>query len=305
MTIKHSLLTTVLLSKIELIIFRDDLNHPTVSGNKLYKLAPNIRFAKVSGCNSILSFGGPYSNHLHALAWACKESGLRSFGAIRGELHDCLTPTLKDCLKWGMQLIPLSRSGYRESQQMLSSYAEPCLAKELNLEPALQALVNGNNALVLPEGGSNIAAIESLAKAYRDVLKAKELAGVTHAICATGTGATLAGLYQAAPDGVDVIGMQAVAEQDATIERVRVWLGSEAPRLSIEESHLGRFGKISPALIEFIDEFEAQHGIPLDPVYTGKAMFKLSEMLAAGYFKSTDKILFVHTGGLQGKRAPS
>ena len=123
-------------------------------------------------------------------------------------------------------------------------------------------------------------------------------------MCATGTGATLAGLYKAAPDSIDVIGVQAVAEGDATLARIQGWLGAKetVPRLTIQEGHLGRFAKIPAKLMTFIHDFERQYNIPLDPVYTGKVMFKLSNMIEAGYFNSEDKILFVHTGGLQGKR---
>lgn len=293
--------TSLSLSGIEIIVFRDDLNHVTVSGNKLHKLAPNIEAAKAANCSRVLSFGGPYSNHLHALAWACKESGLDSVGVVRGELHSSLTQTLIDCQNWGMQLIPSSRSDYREYQEVLSSFTEPCLASELNLP----LLGNSSKTLVVPEGGSNKVAIESLAKAYSDVFNSTEVIGVTHGVCATGTGATVTGLYQAAPEHVDVIGMQAVAEQGATLDRVQGWLGGHTKGLMIEESHLGKFGKIPSALIEFIEEFEAQYSIPLDPIYTGKAMLKLSQMIAAGYFKATDKILFIHTGGLQGKKTIS
>ena len=296
------MLTTLSLSGIELIIFRDDLKHPTLSGNKLHKLAPNIDFAKAKRCTSILSFGGPYSNHLHALAWACKESELQSIGVVRGELTASLTPTLEDCRNWGMQLISLPRPDYREYQEMLSSFTEPCLANELSLEPELQVLGEGKQTLVIPEGGSNLIAIQSLANAYGHVFREQMPYDITHAVCATGTGATLAGLHQAAPQHVEVIGMQAVAEHGATLRRVQNWLGSNSARLTIKQSHLGRFGKITARLTEFINTFEDQHGVPLEPIYTGKALFKLTEMARSGYFKKTDKILFIHTGGLQGKR---
>ena len=127
-------------------------------------------------------------------------------------------------------------------------------------------------------------------------------------MCATGTGATLAGLYKAAPDSIDVIGVQAVAEGDATLARIQGWLGAKdssnliVPRLTVQEGHLGRFAKMPTELMTFIHGFEMQYNIPLDPVYTGKVIFKLSNMIKAGYFNSEDKILFIHTGGLQGKR---
>jgi len=105
-----------------------------------------------------------------------------------------------------------------------------------------------------------------------------------------------------------VIGVQAVAECDATLARIQGWLGAKGssnlivPRLTIKEGHLGRFAKMPAELMIFIHDFEMQYNIPLDPVYTGKVMFKLSKMIKAGYFNSEDRILFIHTGGLQGKR---
>jgi len=95
-----------------------------------------------------------------------------------------------------------------------------------------------------------------------------------------------------------------VAEGSATLERIENWLGGGSERLTIEEGHLGRFGKMPSELTTFIDDFENQYSIPLDPVYTGKLMFKLFKMIELGYFKATDKVLVIHTGGLQGKSKP-
>lgn len=286
----------------ELCIYRDDLNHPTVSGNKLHKLSPNIEFAKANGCREILSFGGPYSNHLHALAWACLDAGLSSVGAVRGELDESLTPTLNDCQKWGMKLIALPRKDYRYYQEVLSNVKKPCMACDLDLGAITQGLAQLDNTLIVPEGGSNVLAIESVADAYRDIFRQVECQGVTHVVCATGTGATLAGLCKAAPEHVKVIGMQAVAEGNATLKRINTWLGYKPSRLDIIEAHLGRFGKMPPMLLEFMEQFESQYHIELDPIYNGKAMLKLMQSIDAGDFKSVDKILFIHTGGLQGKR---
>lgn len=293
------MLNSISLLGVEILVYRDDLKHAVVSGNKLHKLAPNIEIAQSRNCSAILSFGGPYSNHLHALAWASKESGLASIGVIRGELHENLTPTLRDCRNWGMRLIPCQRKDYRDYQEMLSGFTEPCLAKEVQIDCFG---IDANATLVIPEGGSNMLAIDSITKAYTQVLRSEKCTNITHAICATGTGATLAGLYQASPEQVQVIGVQAVAEQGATLRRIQEWLGEKTPRLKLEEGHLGGFGKIPKELAEFIDDFEARHHIPLDPIYNGKALFKISNMIAAGKFKKTDRILYINTGGLQGKR---
>lgn len=296
------MLTTVSLFGINVLVFRDDLNHQTLSGNKLHKLTPNIQIAIEHDCSNVLSFGGPYSNHLHALAWACKEAGLQSIGVVRGELATSLTPTLSDCQQWGMQLIPLSRKQYRVYQELLQQAPEACLLNQLNFTQISEKVECSNKTLVVPEGGSNLVAINSLRNAYARVFDAVQGQGVTHAVCATGTGATLSGLYQAAPKQVEIIGMQAVAEQGATLRRIQNWIDFTPARLTIEECHLGGFGKIPSEIIEFIDEFERLYGVPLDPIYTGKAIYKLSKMIESGRFKQSDKILFIHTGGLQGKR---
>ena len=300
---------SLLINNINVIIARDDLNHATVSGNKLHKLTPNIELAKNRKCSTILSFGGPYSNHLHALAWACKENNLNSIGIIRGELQQNLTPTLRGCKEWGMHLYSCSRIDYRAYQEELALLDTPVLLGHDSLidnesiAKLTQALPHSaKGILVIPEGGSNVIAIESLASTYRNVFSLGECKGVTHAMCATGTGATVAGLSLAAPNHVKVIGVQAVSEGSATLERIQSWLRQTPNNLTIVEGHLGGFAKTSPALLESIDEFEAAHNVPLDPIYNGKVIFKVSRMIAEGKFKPSDVILLIHTGGLQGKR---
>jgi 1-aminocyclopropane-1-carboxylate deaminase len=286
-------------SESQLLIYRDDLSHPIISGNKLHKLKPNITFAKSQGYDAILSFGGAYSNHLHALAWACKIAGLASIGLVRGELHSELTPALSDCKKWGMQLLPIERKTYRNIQKTLLAGGTASLV-DAGLPNSLAEIAQ--NSLVLAEGGSNLLAIESVAQAYRPIFSDPQYKNITHAVCATGTGATLAGLYKAAPEGVKVIGIQAVAEGDATIDRIRNWLGNELSNLSVVAGHLGGFAKTPNELLEFMEEFETEHNIPLDPIYNGKVMFKLTQMAKQDYFAKTDRVLVIHTGGLQGLR---
>jgi len=156
---------------------------------------------------------------------------------------------------------------------------------------------------VIPEGGGNALAIDSLANAYKPLFEGQNF---THAVCATGTGATVAGLRKAAPKQVSIIGVQAVAEAEATLERIKHWLGNSVERdygkLNIVEGHLGGFAKMSAELLNFIAEFEQQNNIPLDPVYNGKVLFALSKMFDIEKLGGNDKVLVIHTGGLQGKR---
>ena len=280
-------------------IYRDDLNHYKVSGNKLHKLAPAIKQAKEKGCSTLLSFGGPYSNHLHALAWASKDNNLSCVGLIRGELHSGLTPTLRDCQDWGMRLISLDRKMYRTLQEtFIERKGEQKVQSYLN--ELLEWLPN--DTLVIPEGGSNLRAIKSLANAYRPIFAENKYKGITHVVCATGTGATVAGLYEAAPKHVKVIGVQAVSEGTATHQRIHNWLESDGSRISIIPGHLGKFAKTTPELLEFIAEFERIYDVPLDHVYNGKVLYKLNQMAAEELFLPSDQLLVIHTGGLQGAR---
>ena len=290
------------ISDVPVVVLRDDLNHPIVSGNKLHKLSPNIKYAKANYCDAILSFGGPFSNHLHALAWASKEVGLSSIGIVRGELHKELTPTLQDCQSWGMKLIACPRQEYRQYQATLSSLPEPYMANEVQLNSYISKL---KNTLIIPEGGSNVTAIDSLKQAYQTALNSQQCRDISHVICATGTGATVAGLILSAPKHVEVIGVQAVAEGDATLKRIKAWGVNIKQNVRIEPGHLGGFGKIPKELIKFISDFEAHHNIPLDPIYNGKAMLKLSQLIAEQRLGPNSKVLFIHTGGLQGKRSKS
>ena len=303
---------SILVNDINILIARDDLNHGIISGNKLHKLKPNIELAINKGYRAMLSFGGPFSNHLHALAWACKENKLKSIGVVRGELHQKLTPTLQDCKNWGMQLIPCSRKHYRAYQDDLALVDGPLMLNRIS--PPENSLVDRlvhlapnltEDTLVIPEGGSNLLAIESVAAAYRPLFDLAQCKSVTHAICATGTGATVSGLSLAAPKHVEVIGVQTVAEGAATSERIQDWITKQSKKPTIEEGHLGGFAKTPAALMEFIDEFEARHNIPLDPIYNGKVMYKVSNMITEGEFKQSDVLLIIHTGGLQGKRSKS
>lgn len=282
----------------KLQFYRDDLNHPIVSGNKLHKLAPSLALAAAQGHNSVLSFGGPYSNHLHALAWASREKQLISHGIVRGELHQELSPTLKDCEAWGMRLYPMARKLYREIQHALQN-------DHHGVKDQLLAQVSDlpQDIFVIPEGGSNQMAIDSLARAYRPIFSDPQFQNVSHVICATGTGATVAGLSKAAPDHVQVIGIQAVAEGPATEERIRIWLGKTITNLQIIEGHLGGFAKTPTELLDFIQHFESIYNIPLDPIYNGKVMFTLLALAKQGFFAPSDELLVLHTGGLQGKRA--
>ena len=285
----------------QFLIHRDDLNHAQISGNKLHKLKPSIAAANKNNADVLVSFGGPFSNHLHALAYAGHIHGFKTVGIIRGELQKKLTPTLVDCETWGMSLIGVTRSVFRLCRDQIDYGSQSqAISDATNLIPELNSL---RNAYLIPEGGSHQDAIASLKAAYQHVLKRQKYLEITHAVCSTGTGATVAGLSLAAPPNVKVLGIQAVAEGEATIERIRSWLNHHPSNLSILPGHLGGFAKTPDRLLSFIAEFESQRDIPLDPIYNGKALFHLQHLFDNNYFKVDDRVLVIHTGGLQGRRS--
>ena len=273
---------------IKLSVWRDDLNHPLISGNKLHKLSGNLNAAKAQGFHQILSFGGPWSNHLHALAFACQEQGLKSVGIVRGELPEPLTDTLRDCQQWGMTLIPWSRQQYRQKHQP---------------EVLEQVLEDIGPSYVVPEGGSNEAAVSGFDRVWRHIFQSTD--SISHLVCATGTGGTLAGLIRSVDQPLDLIGVQCVAEGEATEARVLDLVGNHQSPVNWQvdqQGHRGGFAKVDDCLLDFVDQAEATFDLPLEPVYTAKALMRVFELLNEGAFRPGDHVVLLHTGGLQGRR---
>ena len=285
--IQHPLLKKY---RVQLYIKREDLIHPLISGNKWYKLKYNLIAAKIQGFSRVLSFGGAYSNHLHALAWAGKEYGFETVGVIRGELIDPLNPTLCDVTAWGMKLHPVSRTDYRRRHDedfvtQLRAHYQPCY--------------------VVPEGGANALALKGCAEIVEGV--DEQLDHYDYLCVPCGTGATLAGISQALKPGVRLLGFSALKKYTQFgVDIGRMYETADLPGRDnwqiIDGFHCGGFGKISIELIRFMTQWQDQTGIALDPIYTGKMMMGLFELLEGGFFKAGSSIVAVHTGGLQGLR---
>jgi 1-aminocyclopropane-1-carboxylate deaminase len=269
--------------QIELWMKRDDLLHPVISGNKWRKLKYIIDHALSLGADTLVSMGGAYSNHLHALAYAGKVLGLKTIGLVRGELPEILTPTLQDMKNWGMELEFVSRSDYRQLRQY----------KEWQDLPGLKP-----RQYWVPEGGAQVLALKGVAELVG------EIAVPYDTICMPcGTGTTLAGIIEAAPQQVSVLGFAALknaaylrAEVDAALSQSR-----NGWQINLDY-HFGGFAKTNAELNAFIEDFELKTTIPLDPVYTGKMMYAIYDLIQKHYFKPGERIIAVHTGGLQGRR---
>ncbi|UOA10553.1 1-aminocyclopropane-1-carboxylate deaminase/D-cysteine desulfhydrase [Methylobacter sp. S3L5C] len=290
-TFKPSILTKIddpLLDRyhIELWIKRDDLLHPVISGNKWRKLKYSLDQALSSGADTLISMGGAYSNHLHALAYTGKLLGLKTQGFIRGEQPATLTPTLMDLQNWGMELTFVSRSDYRLLRQYKGCHDLP------GLKP---------RQYWLPEGGAQALALKGVAELVN------EIDILYDTLCVPcGTGATLAGIIKAAPGSVAVLGFAALKNAGFLQTDVKNLLPCAFTNWQINlDYHFGGFATTKPELMTFITDFECKTNIPLEPVYTGKMMYALYDLITKQFFKPGQRLIAVHTGGLQGKRGYS
>jgi 1-aminocyclopropane-1-carboxylate deaminase len=266
---------------ISLVIKREDLIHPFVSGNKFSKLKYNLLQAKAENQSTLLTFGGAYSNHIAAVAYAGKENGFQTIGIIRGdELADKIesNPTLNFAQECGMQFEFVSRETYRLK-------TEESFLKQLQQQYGAFYLI--------PEGGTNTFAIQGC-----EEILTPEDASFDYVACAIGTGGTISGLINSVLPHQKVLGFPAL-KGDFLQDEIRNFVRQDNWEL-ITDYHFGGYGKVTNDLIDWINQFYEQTQIPLDPVYTGKMVFGIVDLIAKNYFPENAKILLIHTGGLQG-----
>ena len=271
----------ILKSKATIIIKREDQLHDFVSGNKFRKLKYNIIEAIKKNNTCLLTFGGAYSNHIAAVAAAGFEMGLETIGVIRGEeIADRLAgnPTLSFAQRKGMQLHFVSREDYRQKT-------------ELDFISSLQEKFGP--FYLIPEGGTNTLAV----KGCEEILNKSDL-DYDYICTPVGTGGTIAGLINASGPDQTVIGFSSLK---GTFQKEVIESFTTKKNYYLTDDYcFGGYAKIDSQLIRFINEFKRNYGIPLDPIYTGKMMFGIFDLLKQGYFKENSRILAVHTGGLQG-----
>lgn len=264
-----------------LSIKREDLLHPFVSGNKFRKLKYNILAAKEQKHDTLLTFGGAFSNHIAAVAAAGKEFGFKTIGIIRGEeleSETTINSTLSFAQDCGMQFHFVSREAYRHKD-------EPEFINNLKNQ--------FGNFYLLPEGGTNALAV----KGCEEILS-QENDSFDYICVSVGTGGTMAGLVRASNENQQVLGFSALK---GTFQTSEIEKYTSKNNFEITDNYcFGGYGKIDIDLIRFINEFKEKTNIPLDPVYTGKMMFGIMDLLKKGYFKENSRIFAIHTGGLQG-----
>ena len=269
-------------NNIQLFIKREDVLHPIISGNKFRKLKYNIQEAKRLGHATLLTFGGAFSNHILAVAGAGAEFGFKTIGIIRGEELETKieeNPTLFKAQQLGMQFHFVSRTTYRNKE-------EPSFLNNLHK-------IFGNFYLI-PEGGTNELAI----KGCEEILTSEDKVFFTHVVCAAGTGGTIAGIINSSNLNQQIIGFSSL--KGAFLSEVIRNFVKKTNWIINDQYHFGGYGKVNKELIQFLNGFYKKNNIPLDPVYTGKMVFGVLDLIAKEYFPANSKILMIHTGGLQG-----
>lgn len=272
-------------SAVNVFVKREDLIHPDVSGNKWYKLKYNLAKAREENYDTLLTFGGAYSNHIYSTAAAGNILGFKTIGIIRGEEHLPLNPTLNFAVENGMRLVYVSRSEYRKRYD----------------EEFLNRLRGEYGKLyIIPEGGTNELAVKGAAE-----ISAGIDMDFDYICTACGTGGTLAGIIAGLKGTKKALGFAVLKGASFLNENVKNLLmaydGMGYGNWQINlDYHFGGYARINRELVEFIIQFEELNGFRLDPVYTGKMMFGIRDLTRKNFFQNGQTVLAVHTGGLQG-----
>ena len=271
---------------INLYVKREDLIHPTIPGNKWRKLKYNFKEAKKRGHKTILTFGGAFSNHIAATASAANEYGFSSIGVIRGdELTPSSNPTLQRAHELGMQLYFVSRQDYKNRNE--SDFLSELESKF-------------GDFYAIPEGGSNSLAVKGCAEIVSEI----EI-DFDYIVTAVGTGGTLAGLASGLDGTRKALGISVLKGATYLDDEVTALIASHK-EIGIRnweinhDHHLGGYAKFNDQLIGFINDFKIKNGIQLDPIYTGKMMMAIYDLIGQKYFEPNTRVVALHTGGLQG-----
>ena len=266
--------------KIKLFIKRIDKIHPFISGNKWYKLKYNLIEAKQKGYDTILTFGGSYSNHISATSYACKKYNLKSIGIIRGEERQFLNSTLEFASNNNMYLYYISREKYR-----LKNTRE--FLEELKLK--------FGHFYLIPEGGNNDLAL----KGTSEILDKNDKQN--YICCPVGTGGTITGIINSQLSFQKVLGFPVINNSLYIEEKVASVVNNDNFTF-INDYKIGGYAKFDKLLVNFVNEFYKKHKVPLDIIYTGKMIYGIIDLVSKDFFSKGSSILAIHTGGLQGNR---
>ncbi|MFZ9332029.1 MAG: 1-aminocyclopropane-1-carboxylate deaminase/D-cysteine desulfhydrase [Chitinophagaceae bacterium] len=269
---------------VDLSILRLDKLHPIVSGNKYFKLKYFIKEAILKEKKAVATFGGYYSNHLHAAAYACRENGIKSIGYVKGHPPKVLNDTLKDCIKFGMELKFIPHHSFDQIQNELQ--------KDIS-----------DDTLFIPMGGYDSRGM----KGASEILDFEGVSAYDYIIAAAGTGTMAAGLLLKLNSLQKLVVFSSINNNESLKNEICFLdnaLIEKKDQLDLQfDFHFGGYAKSNQSLFDTMNWFYDQHGIPTDFVYTGKMISGFYSLLQTGYFKSGSKILLIHSGGLQGNRS--
>ena len=267
--------------KVDLL--RLDVIHPIVSGNKFYKLRYYIELALEKGVSTVASFGGPYSNHIVALAYTAKEAGLKSIGYIRTNTDEPMTPSLKEAKAYGMELVYLGRTDFQSKKAAI-----------------LQSSEMNTDCYLIDEGGYGIIG----AKGAATILTTQDTSHYDYIICAVGTGTMLAGIINAADPHQKIIGIPVLKNEGSIESEINALLEDKnRPYTLLHQFHQGGYAKTNPTMLDFMNRLWDAEKIPTDIVYTSKLLFGVEQLINENYFEKDASILVIHSGGLQGNRS--
>ena len=267
--------------KVDLL--RLDLLHPIVSGNKFYKLQFYNAAAIENGVSKVASFGGPYSNHIVALAYTAKEAGLKSIGYIRTNADEPMTPSLKDAKAYGMELVYLGRTDFQSKKASI-----------------LQSSEAMTDFYFIDEGGYGTIG----AKGAATILTEQNTVHYDYIICAVGTGTMLAGCINAISPNQKIIGIPVLKNEGSIESEINALIEDKNRTYTLlHQFHQGGYAKTNPMMLDFMNRLWDTEKIPTDIVYTSKLLFGVEQLIQENYFEKDASILVIHSGGLQGNRS--
>jgi 1-aminocyclopropane-1-carboxylate deaminase len=275
-------LVQIELNNVPVSVLRLDLVHPIISGNKYFKLQYYLEAAAAQKAGTVATFGGAYSNHIVATACACRQAGLGSIGYIRGQEPARWSHTLQQAHAFGMQLRFTDRDAYRNKAAICEQH------------PGYYWIAEGGYGDLGAKGAATIAGVCPGFEEY------------THIACAMGTGTMMAGLIKAALPHQEVIGFPVLKGYDNIGDVMKQLLTAQEQQKKYTiwpGHHFGGYAKATDELIAFMNSIWTEYELPLDFVYTAKALHGLQQLAGSGYVNHAAKLLFIHSGGLQGNQS--
>ena len=271
---------------LQVDMLRIDLHDPDIPGNKFWKLKYNIREMEDRGLDTMVSFGGAYSNHISALAAAGRKYGFKSVGIIRGEELSGDNPTLAEAAKQGMELKFIDRTTYRDWKKGAVD---------------LDEFLGMENYYLLPEGGSNALAVRGCAEILNESTREYNII-----CCPVGSGGTLAGLIAGSVPEQNILGFSALKGGEYLEEEVMDLVEAYAPGIDRKnwllnhDYHFGGFASVKLTLLKTYQKFLELNNVELDLIYTVKMVYGVWDLLRSGSLDPDKRILLIHTGGQQG-----